>query len=287
MKTVREDREVPPLMRPTSMNFTENEFFRQATLRICSSLDIEKALFNCLEYIHFFVPASKVSLGLLEPSTRTLRNFIIVDHAGNKQALPPMQMSKEAIHEMEPKAEIGDIRIRYLGGHDSVAKILRPYVELSNHSALCMDLDVGGKRMGTFSVWAEGKVRFNQAHVHLVSLLREPFSIAMSNALRYEEVVKLKDIVDAENRELSRELRRFSRDEIIGGEYGLKPVMEMVKQVAPLDSPVVLLGETGVGKEVIANAIHYTSSRRSGPFVKVNCGAIPDSLMDSELFGPG
>jgi len=128
-------------------------------------------------------------------------------------------------------------------------------------------------------------VRFTQAHIYLVSLLREPFSIAMSNALRYEEVVQLKDIVDAENRELSRELRRFSGAEIIGAEYGLKPVMEMVQQVAPLDSPVVLLGETGVGKEVVANAIHYTSSRRGGPFVKVNCGAIPDGLMDSELFG--
>jgi len=61
--------------------------------------------------------------------------------------------------------------------------------------------------------------------------------------------------------------------------------MEMVRQVAPLKSPVLLLGETGVGKEVVANAIHYTSSSRSGPFVKVNCGAIPENLLDSELFG--
>src|SRR5208283_3701255 len=114
---------------------------------------------------------------------------------------------------------------------------------------------------------------------------REPFSIAMSNALRYEEVVKLKDILDAENRELSRELRYFSGDEIVGAEYGLKNVMEMVRQVAPLSSPVLLLGETGVGKEVVANAIHYSSSRSGGPFIKVNCGAIPDSLLDSELFG--
>ena len=88
----------------------------------------------------------------------------------------------------------------------------------------------------------------------------------MSNALRYEEVVKLKDIVDAENRELSRELRHFSGDEIVGAEYGLKATMEMVRQVAPLNSPVLLLGETGVGKEVVANAIHYTSSVQRRPF---------------------
>ena len=61
--------------------------------------------------------------------------------------------------------------------------------------------------------------------------------------------------------------------------------MKMVRQVAPLDSPVLLAGETGTGKEVIANAIHHTSPRKEGPFIKVNCGAIPDTLLDSELFG--
>ncbi len=61
--------------------------------------------------------------------------------------------------------------------------------------------------------------------------------------------------------------------------------MEMVRQVASLTSPVLLLGETGTGKEVIANTIHYSSLRKHGPFIKVNCGAIPDSLVDSELFG--
>jgi transcriptional regulator with GAF, ATPase, and Fis domain len=61
--------------------------------------------------------------------------------------------------------------------------------------------------------------------------------------------------------------------------------MEMVRQVAPLPSPVLLLGETGTGKEVIAGAIHHLSPRKDGPFVKVNCGAIPETLMDSELFG--
>jgi transcriptional regulator with PAS, ATPase and Fis domain len=61
--------------------------------------------------------------------------------------------------------------------------------------------------------------------------------------------------------------------------------MDMVQQVAPMGSPVLLLGETGVGKELIANAIHFGSGRGQGPFIKVNCGAIPESLMDSELFG--
>jgi transcriptional regulator with GAF, ATPase, and Fis domain len=65
----------------------------------------------------------------------------------------------------------------------------------------------------------------------------------------------------------------------------MKYVLELVKQVAPLNNTVLLLGETGTGKEIIANAIHFASPRKEGPFIKVNCGAIPENLIDSELFG--
>lgn len=264
------------------MESDRNEFFRQATLRICSSLDIEKALFNFLQYIRLYIPASKAALTVFDPSTGTLVNVVIVDHAAKKKSLPPIQLTREAILEIESFMKHGDIRIVDRGAHSALVKVLRPCIDLSNYSALIMELTVEGKLLGTFSVWAEGDARFTQEHVDLISLLREPFSIAMSNVLRYEEVVKLKDILDAENRQLNRELqRRFSGDEIIGAEFGLRKTMEMVQQVAPLDSPVILLGETGVGKEVIANAIHATSSRNEGPLITVNCGAIPENLLDS------
>ncbi|MDX1702055.1 MAG: sigma-54 dependent transcriptional regulator, partial [Melioribacteraceae bacterium] len=88
-----------------------------------------------------------------------------------------------------------------------------------------------------------------------------------------------------DNKFLHGELRKVSGEEIIGAHFGLRDVMHKVQQVAALNSPVLLLGETGVGKDVIANSIHYSSSRNDGPFVSVNCGAIPDTLIDSELFG--
>ena len=267
------------------MTLDENEFFRQATLRICSSLDIEKALSSCLQYIRLFMPASEMFLGLLEPGTGVLRSLGIVDYGGNKKSIPLTPLSREAIREIESDARSGDIKTIDWARYPSLTKALHPYIDLSNRSGLLMELQIENKPLGAFSILGEGKAMFTKAHVHLVSLLQEPLSIAMSNALRYEEVVKLKDIVDAENRELSRELRHFSGGEIVGADYGLKATMEMVRQVAPLNSPVLLLGETGVGKEVIANAIHYTSSRSSGPCIKVNCGAIPDNLLDSELFG--
>ena len=264
----------------------ENEFFRQATLRICSSLDIEKAMYNCLSYIQPFIPASDMSLSLLEPSSGVIRNLAMVTLTGSRKFFPPIPLSKEMIRQIESEEpELKRVRIINDPEQHLIASALRPYLDLTNLSFLTVMLAVEGERLGSLGLAARGKGRFTETHAHLISLLREPFSIAMSNALRYEEVVKLKDMMDAENRELSRELRHASGDEIVGAEYGLRYVMEMVRQVAPLASPVLLLGETGVGKEVIANAIHRSSPRRNAPFIKVNCGAIPENLLDSELFG--
>jgi len=100
-----------------------------------------------------------------------------------------------------------------------------------------------------------------------------------------EKRLKEAKIKEDDNRYLQMELYRITGDIIIGSNFGLKDVMQKAQIAAKGDSPVLLLGETGVGKDVIANAIHYSSERKDGPFVKINCGAIPESLIDSELFG--
>jgi transcriptional regulator with GAF, ATPase, and Fis domain len=152
-------------------------------------------------------------------------------------------------------------------------------------SYLIMYLNIEGNRLGALSVMAAGKGRFTRAHADLLLQVQMPFAIAMSYGLRFQEVLRLQEILADDNRYLNRELLRISGEEIVGADFGLREVMDQVRQVAPLDSPVLLLGETGVGKEVVANAIHYSSPRKNGPFIKVNCGAIPDNLVDSELFG--
>src|SRR5690606_32672782 len=91
---------------------------------------------------------------------------------------------------------------------------------------------------------------------------------------------------DADRRTLlSRLGRQDLQETIIGAEGGFRPVMERVALVARSDVPVLILGETGSGKEVVARAIHTRSAREGGPFLRVNCGAIPHGLIDSELFG--
>ena len=100
-----------------------------------------------------------------------------------------------------------------------------------------------------------------------------------------ERKLKEAKLKEDDNRYLQRELYKLTGDIIIGANFGLKDVMDKALVASSFDSPVLLLGETGVGKDVIANAIHYSSPRSQEAFVSINCGAIPDTLIDSELFG--
>ena len=263
-----------------------NDLFRQATLRLCSSLDIEKAMYNCLSYLKNYVPACKMCLILLDWKLGLIHNLATVDLEGIRKPFPTKSLSEEAISKFNIDADVWQ-EVKILDQLDlhPAAWVLSHYVNLSKTSVMYMNLVIEGKYLGIVVFLAEGKGMFNKSHARLVSQLREPFNIAVSNALRYREVIKLKDIVDAENQDLARKLRHISEDEIVGADCDLKEVMEMVRQVASLKNPVLLLGETGVGKEVIADAIHYSSPRKERPFIKVNCGAISESLMDSELFG--
>ena len=128
--------------------------------------------------------------------------------------------------------------------------------------------------------------RFSALHEEMLGELVEPLSAALENDRRFHELAALREAAEADKRSaLARLGRDDLRDVIVGADAGLKPVMERVNLVARIDVPVLLLGETGTGKEVIARTIHEASSRSRGPFIRVNCGAIPAELIDSELFG--
>ncbi|MFH0998536.1 MAG: sigma 54-interacting transcriptional regulator [Pseudomonadota bacterium] len=179
------------------------------------------------------------------------------------------------------------LRIRNIprGADDPVAAPTLKYLGTLDVATLVMDLVIESEFLGIVGVHGNPGIQFNSEHEKLLSMLNEPFAIALSNSLRYRKLQEFKDILVDSNRYLKNELRRITGVDVIGASFGLRGVMDLVRQVAPLDSPVLLIGETGVGKELIASTIHNLSMRREGPFIKVNCGAIPEGLMDSELFG--
>lgn len=139
---------------------------------------------------------------------------------------------------------------------------------------------------GLFILVAEAGCDFEPAHFDFAQQLLEPFSAALENDRRLHELNALREAAEADRRSLlSRLGRQEVNEEVVGSQTGLKHVMDRVELVAKSDVPVLILGETGTGKEVVSRAIHTRSKRGNGPFIRVNCGAIPAELIDSQLFG--
>ncbi len=271
------------------MNMDENVFFREATLHICSSLDIVTALKRCFEYIRAFIPADGMTLHILDPDLNLLKFVASVGlYQLNERVLPLPEKGRDkraADLQAAFLTNEGKVLILHPDKEAGLPEILEQLGVNANISLMNLILQLEGNLIGTLALYADGPNQYTGEHARLLQLLHRPIAIAMSKALEHQEIIRLKDMLADDNRYLNNELRSVSGDEVIGSDFGLRPVMEMVRQVAPLDSPVLLLGETGAGKEVIANAIHYSSPRKDGPFIKVNCGAIPETLLDSELFG--
>ena len=262
-----------------------DEVFREATLRVCGTLRLEEGLEDCRQFLRRVVPADAMYMIALEVDRHALRLVALAT------SLPVSPLHTEILSLPEPAvAFLADKRpgIAYRFADAREAPPMRFAGQLLGmkepFSAMNMKLSVRGKTVGSVGLAAEGLDRYRAEHAELLQLLNEPLAIALVNAMRYREMEELRNRVEEQNQALRRE-RGKRKTEIVGEHGGLEPVMTLVRESAPLECPILLLGETGVGKELFARAVHEASPRAEGPFVCVNCGAIPDTLIDSELFG--
>jgi formate hydrogenlyase transcriptional activator len=143
-----------------------------------------------------------------------------------------------------------------------------------------------GRRVGVLIIARKRSNFFTPQDVDFLTGASGQIAIAIENALAYREISELKDKLAQEKVYLEEEFRsEMGFEQIIGNSSGLKHVLQMVETAAPSDATILLLGETGTGKELIARAIHDRSRRKQRTFVKLNCAAIPTGLVESELFG--
>jgi formate hydrogenlyase transcriptional activator len=146
---------------------------------------------------------------------------------------------------------------------------------------------VSRKRLlGVLAVARRDEDTFDEDQINFLTQVASQVAIAIENAIVYGEVAELRDKLAQEKLYLEQEIRgEMDFEGIVGRSSGLRHVLNLVETVAPSDSTVLLLGETGTGKELIARAIHERSRRKDRTFVKLNCAAIPTGLLESELFG--
>lgn len=140
--------------------------------------------------------------------------------------------------------------------------------------------------LGALNVGRRRDAGFDPDDVQLLGQVAQQIAIAVENALAFREIAALKDTLAKEKVYLEEEIQTaYNFEEIVGESRALKHVLKQVQTVAATDSTVLILGETGSGKELIARALHNLSNRRERTFVKLNCAAIPTGLLESELFG--
>jgi len=143
-----------------------------------------------------------------------------------------------------------------------------------------------GRVLGIFGVVKYQDNAFNSDDIEFLTQIANQVAIAVENACAFGEIRELKEKLAQEKLYLEDEIRsEMNFAQIVGKSASLRRVLKQVETVAPTDSTVLIYGDTGTGKELIARAIHDLSPRRSKPFVKLNCAAIPTGLLESELFG--
>jgi transcriptional regulator with GAF, ATPase, and Fis domain len=263
----------------------EIDFFREVTLRICSSLEIEKSLWQCFLYVKTVMPVDELILLVYHRHIGTLEVVATADVNGGVIRSIQVPIPHEGRKILENAAYFPHVRVLDNVHDDLIVGKVAKAVGWPPSSIIVNRLIFDEKMMGAFYVRNEGKGKYTKDHARLWSLTNRPLAIALANSQSHREVLEHRELLADDNAYLREELQLSSLGTIVGEDLNLKEVMKQVRRVASLESSVVLLGETGTGKEVMANAIHQLSRRRNGPFVKVNCAAIPDSLIDSELFG--
>jgi formate hydrogenlyase transcriptional activator len=167
-------------------------------------------------------------------------------------------------------------------GSDIAGRILAEGLK----SAYCLPLISHDRPLGTLVVASLRDEIFPEKDARLLQHIANQIAIAVENSLAYHQVVDRANKLSAEKLYLQDEIRtEYNFEEIIGDSPALKRILQQLQTVAPTDSTILIQGETGTGKELIARAIHHLSARRERTLVKVNCAAIPTGLLESELFG--
>ena len=154
------------------------------------------------------------------------------------------------------------------------------------YSHSVVPLIIRGKSIGTLYVGSRTRNQYSEHDLEFLQEVANQVALAVENMQSFQEIAALKARLEKENVYLQEEIRtEHNFDEIVGNSPALLMVLRKVEQVAPTDSTVLIYGETGTGKELIARAIHDRSARKYHPLVKVNCSAISAGLVESELFG--
>jgi formate hydrogenlyase transcriptional activator len=235
--------------------------------------------------LHHVARFDFLSLVLHEAATSTMRLHVLQTcepvPPGTVLVLPPEEDPAGLVWQtQQPLITSG---VADLGRWPRLLERVRPY---GVQSSCWLPLTTARRRLGTLVFSCKQPAAYDTADVDFLQQVANQVAVAVENALAFQEIEALKDQLAQENAYLEEEVRAENNfGDIVGESAPLRRVLKEVETVAPTDSTVLIRGETGTGKELIARALHELSPRQGRTFVKLNCAAMPTGLLESELFG--
>jgi len=255
------------------------ELLLDLTNRVVSTLNLRDLLRVVAANLRRVMQSDCVAINLPDAEDGRLRIYALDFPGSNeviREGLPPADPTLAQVFRTGEPIVAGarELATNSVAGELGIKSVC--YLPLTSRDRVLGILGVGSVRANAFS----------QDDVTFLTQFARQVAIAVDNAIAYGHISDLKDQLAQEKLYLEDEIRNeLNFKEIVGKSEALRRVLTLVETVAPTDSTVLIYGETGTGKELIARAVHDLSSRGSNPFVKLNCAAIPTGLLESELFG--
>jgi formate hydrogenlyase transcriptional activator len=256
------------------------------TTALMSSLDVHKLLQNVSTLLQPLVSQDFTHLALYDSGIGSMRHHILDSTAGSLKEI------------QENTVRIGDCPtgIAFTRGESMQftpaelqligSSFSQDLLAAGIQTISCFPLISRGRKLGALGLASTRNGHCSQADLVLLTQIAAQLAVAIDNARAHEEIAQLKDRLSKEKLYLEEEIRsQHNFGEVVGNSPALRQVLKQVEIAAPSDATVLILGETGTGKELIARALHRLSARRDNNFIKLNCAAIPTGLLESELFG--
>ncbi|MBI1823756.1 MAG: sigma 54-interacting transcriptional regulator [Nitrospirae bacterium] len=252
---------------------------------IVSNLDKDHLFKAISEQVKKILPFDRTGITLYNPALDSFKIYVLETAISSLHLKPEMEIPRSGsavgwVYDHRQYHMRSDLARERLFIEDEL------FYKEGLRSVVNIPLISRGKVIGTFNIASKKPESYSGQEIEFISLVGEQIAIAMDNARAYEEIKQLKDRLDRENIYLREEIKTGHHFGVIVGENSLiKTVLKKVDMVAETDSSVLISGETGTGKELIARAIHDHSKRKNRPLIKVNCAALPAGVIESELFG--
>ncbi len=252
---------------------------------IASHRDLEELFRDLAQRLPEIVPFDYINAVLYEPARDVMRLWLLVTSTPSTISpgleLPVEESPGGLVWKTQQPLTVNDV-----AQEPRFPRLMALLRENGVQSFCVVPLTTAQRRLGAMGFGSLQRRTYQEADLNFMQQVAKQIAVAVENALGYKQIAELKERLSKEKLYLEEEIRtEYNFEEIIGESTMLKKVLKQLEVVAPTDSTVLILGETGTGKELLARAIHNLSGRRERTFVKMNCAAIPTGLLESELFG--